>query len=178
MNPVTGKFTSMGRAPVQVVSTQPPTVPLDDRMLFGRSAEVTLHPSGRWLYATIRVDRCAPPANMPLGTPARQPNLDRGWLVKYAVRTAPAAMAGTLVTGAPSPPVFTEVNKEPRHFAISTDGNLLIVGGQQDDLETLVSHVIDNTTGDLTRASAVKTPPRWDNVRPTQTTSIAIYKKP
>jgi 6-phosphogluconolactonase len=98
--------------------------------LASRAAEVLVHPSGKFLYATTRLDSGA-------GNAAAAQD---GYLAIF-----PIGAAGKLGT-----PAFEKVGKEPRAFNVTPDGKILVVANQRSTTDNLVSYTIDETTGAVT----------------------------
>ncbi|MDX2024102.1 MAG: beta-propeller fold lactonase family protein [Deltaproteobacteria bacterium] len=115
------------------------TVPADAKTMLagntlkGRAAEGFVHPNGKFLYTTSRLDT----VNGANTTPTQ------GYLGWFAIKAD-----GTLAPGN-----FVKVGNEPRGFNISPDGTLLVVANQKQPTNNLMSFALDATTGQATLKS-------------------------
>jgi len=127
--------TLMDTGATNVVATVPADVKtmITGNTLKGRAAEVFVHPSGKFLYATSRLNSVNG-AN----TPPTQ-----GYLGWFAIKSD-----GTLAPGN-----FVKVGNEPRGFQMSDDGSLLVVANQESTTNNLMSFALDATTGAATLKS-------------------------
>jgi 6-phosphogluconolactonase (cycloisomerase 2 family) len=167
-----GKLQGSGLAPVQLVSVIPPAIqPMVDFVTLGvRAAEIFFHPTGRWLYTSVRFDRCD---YNPAGMPAFQADREDGYVTRFAVGN----------DGRLSDPQYVKVNKEPRYFGITPDGNFLVVAGQRAVADNVLVYKIDTSAagaGKLVEPPVGKatTGRTWDGREPNQSRSIVFFKKP
>lgn len=129
--------------PVQTgLSSLPMDVRPDNMALRGRAAEIFMHPNGRFLYTSTRLDQGT--LNMSTGRYAYNTGVLEGWIGIYEVDQ----MTGRLTAKG-----FEKVNREPRGFGLDPTGRYLIVAGVSDPAGNLVSYKIDTTTGLLTKAA-------------------------
>ncbi len=169
-----GKLQGSGGTPVQMISVVPPELGdmIASRVLGTRAAEIYLHPTGKWLYVSVRIDRCV--YNATTGLPAYAVGSEDSYMVRFVV----APNDGTL-----SSPQWVKANRQVRHFTITPDGNFVVVAGQSSPADNVMVFKIDTSAAGAGKmieppVHKVTTGRGWDGAANSAAKVVVAFKKP